>query len=747
MEYPDDILGGGDTIRPQPPARQAPDTLLGTILDGRYAIEQKLGQGGFGSVYLASDKKVAPRKIVVKVMRAEELSNEWSKQKFKQEVEALARVNHPSIVAVLDSGETPDGRPYIVMQYIDGVSLRSLLTPEGMAFGRIANIIRQVGKALSAAHDVGIFHRDLKPENIMVQEHDGEDHVKIIDFGVAKVKNSFIAVTTAKDVAVGTIAYMSPEQLNAQPVTAESDVYALGVIAYEMLTGRRPTNPESAFQLLELQRSGIRIKPSDLRPGVPETAEEIVLKALSFDSGHRYARARDFGELLANALLGDDEETKMSTSNRVKPAASTNAASLETAHVLFTDIVGYSRLLIDEQTKKLGRLQEIVLATRECQRAHAAGELIRLPTGDGMALVFFQDPEAPVRCAVEIGRVLKANQELELRMGVHSGLVYRIADINTNMNVAGGGINLAQRVMDCGDSGHILLSKRVADDLGQLARWSANLQDLGEAEVKHGVRVHLFNLYGDDFGSAAVPAKLQRTSKRPFYKTIGAGAAAALVVATLIGLGAWYALRPNPGSVVTTPPATENVAATGPERSLTYWLTVQKMRNRKPDGPPIQSTGDNLFGNGWRFQFNLQPAEAGALYLLNVGPGKTRAEEYNILFPLPGAGQSSPTLAANQTMRSDWLQFVDQTGVEKIWIIWSAEIIPDLDEMFRKAAADTQEPGVITAAEDIARIQLLLKTFGGSPLKVSSDKSLKLSSVKGQGNVLISLVELSHEPQ
>ena len=137
--------------------------------------------------------------------------------------------------------------------------------------------------------------------------------MKVIDFGVAKVRNSVVDVVTSKDVAVGTIAYMSPEQLSAQPVVPQSDVYAMGVIAYEMLTGKRPTNPESAFQLLELQRSGVRVKPSDLRPGLPADAEKVILRALSFEPQNRYERARDFGDLLSSALLGDKDQTQLAT--------------------------------------------------------------------------------------------------------------------------------------------------------------------------------------------------------------------------------------------------------------------------------------------------------------------------------------------------------------------------------------------------------------------------------------------------
>jgi eukaryotic-like serine/threonine-protein kinase len=182
--------------------------------------------------------------------------------------------------------------------------------------------------------------------------------------------------------------------------------------------------------------------------------------------------------------------------------------TLEIAHVLFTDIVGYSKLPMDEQEQLLTQLQDAVRGTSEFARAEAADELIRLPTGDGMALVFFRDAEAPVRCALELSRALRSHPDLKLRMGIHSGPVYRVADINANRNVAGGGINIAQRVMDCGDAGHILVSREVADVLGQLSGWRPMLHDIGEVEVKHGLLLHLHNLYTDETGNTAPPKKL-----------------------------------------------------------------------------------------------------------------------------------------------------------------------------------------------------------------------------------------------
>lgn len=183
---------------------------------------------------------------------------------------------------------------------------------------------------------------------------------------------------------------------------------------------------------------------------------------------------------------------------------------LEIAHVLFMDIVGYSRLLIDDQHEVLQRLNQIVRSTDQFRSAEADGKLVRLPTGDGMALVFFSNPEAPVQCAMEISKAIKRDPKLQLRMGIHSGAVSGVNDVNDRSNVAGAGINLAQRVMDCGDSGHILLSKRAAEDLTQYSRWHPYLHDLGEREVKHGVVVSLVNLYTKELGNPKLPEGLKQ---------------------------------------------------------------------------------------------------------------------------------------------------------------------------------------------------------------------------------------------
>jgi serine/threonine-protein kinase len=264
--------------------------------------------------------------------------------------------------------------------------------------------------------------------------------------------------------------------------------------------------------------------------------------------------------------------------------------ALEIAHVLFLDIVGYSKLLINEQRELLEELNQIVRDTEAFRTAEAAGKLIRLPTGDGMALVFSTTPESPVQCALEISRALKSRPELPVRMGVHSGPVSGITDVNDRTNVAGAGINMAQRVMDCGDGGHILLSKRVAEDLAQYRQWQSHLHDLGECDVKHDMRVSVVNLYTDELGNAQLPEKFKALQERkqevvppdargariPWHEIV----IALLLIAAVIAGAFLYLHRPTPREKIAAPASASPVAAM-PEKSVAV-LPFENL-SRDPD--------------------------------------------------------------------------------------------------------------------------------------------------------------------
>lgn len=771
-----------ETVRhaePDAPQEQLLSTIqgiqVGSVVSGRYLIEKELGRGGIGIVYLARDKELLMRPVVVKILLEKSLQNEWVVQKFRQEMEALTRIEHPGIIGVLGAGET-EGKPYLVMQYVNGVNLRDAMRTEGMDLGRTAHIVRQAGQALGAAHDAGVLHRDLKPENIMLRRaSEGGDDVRIIDFGIAKIKDSVVAPSTVTGTTVGTIAYMAPEQLSAKPVSSASDIYALGVIAYEMVTGRHPFNPDSVFQLLEMQRQGVRVRPQDLRPALPDAAQEVILKALSFDPRDRYQGARDFGEALARALTDESGALEATTLGypatqpyvpnqpatpstiRPTPALADTSGEMELGHVLFMDVVGYSKLPIDRQTQFLRRLQEIVRGTADVARAQASRQLISLPAGDGMALVFFSNLEAPVRCALEIGKALKSVPEIALRMGIHSGPVNQMMDVNERMNVAGAGINMAQRVMDCGDSGHILLSRRVADDLSQYSSWQPLLHDLGEAEVKHGVRVHVVNLYTDEVGNPQLPEKFKKRKRRAVQ--VPAIVAAVLAVVVGVGLFIWAPWRSSSsddsrkGTDTTTGPSagpervpTDERAPTN-ERALSYWVEVQKYRNGKPDKDPFRLPGEIMFQKDDRVRFNISSPQAGYLYIINEGPLETAGlPTYNVLFPTPTANGGSSAIAPNEPIQipgQSWFKIDEERGTEKLWLIWSAQSLDDLDSI-AKAVVTSKALGTITDPTQIKLVQSFIAAHSTSPPKLVKDEANKQTTVRATTDPLLNLIKLEH---
>src|SRR5437867_4915227 len=255
---------------------------------------------------------------------------------------------------------------------------------------------------------------------------------------------------------------------------------------------------------------------------------------------------------------------------------------LEIAHVLLIDVVGYSKLLVNEQIELLQELNQIVRGTECFRAAETKGKLIRVSTGDGMALLFFHSPEEPARCALEISRALKDHSHIQVRMGVHSGPVNQVTDVNDRTNIAGAGINVGQRVMDCGDAGHILLSKHVAEDLAQYRHWQPYLHDLGECEVKHGLRLHVFNLHKDDLGNPQVPDKLKRRrrwrqeaiavrplSARSWTKYVLTAVLLASIIALVISSSFLFHRATSPKITSAPPDATaSNVAAPIPEKSI-----------------------------------------------------------------------------------------------------------------------------------------------------------------------------------
>jgi len=486
-----------------------------------------------GVVFEAEDLNLG-RKVAIKFLPKEFAGDANALERFRREARAASALNHSNICTIHDVGES-DARPYIVMEYLEGQTLDRFINGRPVENDVLLDLAVQIAEALSLAHTKGIVHRDIKPANIFVTQH---GQIKVLDFGLAKItatKAEMVAAAptqlTHPGMAVGTVAYMSPEQVRGKEVDARSDLFSFGVVLYEMATGVSPFRGETSGVIFSAILEKTPVSPLRLNSGLPAELEHILIKALEKDPNLRYQSATDICTDLKRLR-------RSSQSGRTAVAPTTPSSSsrtLEIAHVLFMDIVGYSRLPMDQQEEALQQLQKSVRESDEYRHAHSTGELIVLPTGDGMALVFFGDAERAVRCAIELTKALKGSS-FGLRMGIHTGPVYRLADINANRNVAGGGINLAQRVMDCGDAGHILLSSAVADVLKQVSAWAAALHDIGQAEVKHGAKIHLHNLYTDEVGNRQKPSRLSRRAvlAPKTNNALFAAAAVAIVIAAAV---------------------------------------------------------------------------------------------------------------------------------------------------------------------------------------------------------------------
>jgi eukaryotic-like serine/threonine-protein kinase len=314
MDVDPKVTTGSDVTSRTPDHAQpeVTENRVPNILKGRYLLGPELGRGGFAITYLASDLEVASRTVVVKVLNEYRSADAWSLNKFRHEMEALARIDHPNVVSVFDFGYREDGKPFLVMQYVAGQKLRDMIPRDGLPLAQVAGLMKQIGRALTAAHEVGVCHRDLKPENIIVQtDSEGEEHVKLIDFGIASIRAPGEEASTGIS---GTYSYMSPEQFQGK-TSHESDVYQMGLIAYELVAGIKPFRAPTAAGILMQEMEGLKVLPTDLRPDLPDAAEEAIVKALAPNPRDRYERARDFGDALAAALVSDDWTTRSSTAS------------------------------------------------------------------------------------------------------------------------------------------------------------------------------------------------------------------------------------------------------------------------------------------------------------------------------------------------------------------------------------------------------------------------------------------------
>lgn len=663
-------------------------SLVGETIGNRYHIVKRLGSGGMGDVYLAHDRNVMNRETVVKLLKSETLANKEVVRKFKQEIEALARLKDPGIVTILDSG-TYGKQPFLVLEYVEGEDLALVispflfsvrdfvapqqlaehlreqnlplalyfwqkLTPAGRtllqtesADGEIAKILRdeftlllsdphlfdpnifddleigalikdsenredasglskanrllienafpgeiirggdkkltseeaalifrQLGVSLSHGHSRGIIHRDLKPSNIMItRDGRGEWQTKLIDFGVAKVKESLVAPTTEIGVSFGTRKYMSPEQINGKAgLTPATDVYALGLIAFESLTGQHVFRTDSFIEQCRMQETEEFSEITEFRPDLSPKVKEIICRALSFDPENRQQSAADFGNALADALL----------SRRDEPAKT--------------------------------------------------------------------EPFLPIK--------------------------KKLTEAETDV-----------------------------------------LENRGEVEIK-------------DTGKD----EPRRKNKKILPVAVGT-----LALLSLLGFGIWliWSGASNKQTAVTN---TDTAAPETVKRELNYKLIVQKYYEGKPFQQPFEATGDEIFGDDWRFKMQMSSPQGGNLYLLSENP---KTNNLTMLFPHPQKSEGKSEVKADEKIETGEMRFDKNQGTEKFWIVWTEKPVVELEAV--KNYVNPQDLGRIKDAEKEKAVRDFLDkaaTEGKLTETTSNDKrSKKLITT---GDVLVKMAEFRH---
>lgn len=419
------------------------------------------------------------------------------------------------------------------------------------------------------------------------------------------------------------------------------------------------------------------------------------------------------------------------------------------------DIVGYSTRPMSQQRKVINQLQNVVRDSATVRRAREAQLVIILFTGDGMALGFFGEPLISLECAREVAKAVQSQHVFELRMGLHTGPVYRIEDINANKNIAGGGINIAQRVMDCGDAGHILLSKTYADYLLQLGEWAHHLRDLGECSVKHGLRLHLFNFYDGEVGNPETPRKLLRSGTTPSrlsikWKLLIAASALLMLIGGVFIRRLFFSPKAGQALTNTNSAVVEEPA---PKRVLNYSLVAQRYRGDKPVGNPItlyhDMDGAIYFREDDRIRFHFTSPQSGYIYLLNEGPKPDGDEKpiYHVMFPSTEDNDASALIEANQLKvipreEDPAIGFFGGTGTEKVWIIWSAASVAQLEDV--KRLNNPKDGGKINDTGQIDSIHRLLADHSLLKPAVERDEPNKRTKLNVTGDLLIYSVKLEH---
>jgi class 3 adenylate cyclase/predicted Ser/Thr protein kinase len=473
---------------------------------GDYTLLREHGRGGMGVVYQALSPTGAT--VALKTVTWPEPADakkRWEAiERFQREARAARALSHPNICQVLDYG-ADESSLFIVMEFLDGQSLRELLQVAGaIAMARALDTMRGVAEALAYAHGQGVVHRDIKPENIMVLRG---GQVKLTDFGLASVP--FETGLTRAGVALGTLAYMSPEQVRGESADARSDIFSLGATFYEVMTGRRAFAGENAAAVVQ----GVLEASPPPAAGVPPWVRELLSRCLQKQPAARFQTAAELVRHLAGSTLEPSSRGTEGLPSPAAPAASAEGGgpagdgqrAVQIAHVLCLEVVSDLLRTTVSQGLAIEQVNRALAQTRTFQEARATGSVQVTAAGSGMALVFLSDVAAPAQCAAEVAQALQVGGRQPVRMGIHSGLVQRQVDVAGRDSFVGEGVNTAQRVASLGEPGHILLSAQYAHWLRQFDQWAPAVRRAGSGRA---YPVELYLLVAEGIGRRDIPAGL-----------------------------------------------------------------------------------------------------------------------------------------------------------------------------------------------------------------------------------------------
>ncbi len=775
----------------------------------KFEMIEKLGEGGMGEVWKARDTGL-DRFVALKFLSSSVLSNPTALPRFKQEAIAASKLDHPNLCTIYEIGEA-EGRTYIAMAFYEGQILSELLQPNKplLSLDQIRSYVRQIADGLAKAHASGIVHRDIKPANVIIAK-DGV--VKILDFGLAKNLRMAEALTSP-DMRLGTLYYMAPEQIEGGEVGHQADIWALGAVLYEMLTQHRAFDGvyEAAvlYSIMNDEPKPVR----EYRPDAPENLVQLLQSALKKKPGDRCPSMKDLiagldataqapqrkaaGAKGPAAAVAADVPAAQSRVIRRGSADRGDASERISCHVLFMDIVKFSVRSLEEKDRITRKLQQVVRGTEEFRRWEPVeNSMLMKDTGDGLLVVFFHDPLSPTRCAVEIAEALKGDKELNLRIGVHGGLALLRSNILGHDDLAGAAVDRAQRVMDCGDAGHILLSDTAAENALQTDQFRSHMQYLGHCRVKHGESIGIYNLVSENWGSLRCPKKLYRRnvevagvalgllapllalapwlkpglqplpilSTIPIWPTLGLGIALVAVssiwilaasrqwrlflrswrlsppyivratVPWLLSAGLTFFLLVDPCKVNPSGAGCTPIVAATP-LSLSYWMQISRLGDRKLPEPQLYSDPAQrvLFPSGSHLSLFVEAPEESYLYVINQAAEDVGGMPgYALVFPRPGINAGNSRVPGGVPFEVAPFEFDSQQGKERLFLLLSKEPVAALESLH------PDEQLRVANIEEVQAVRTLLQATAGEPpqIEVLKDK------VQVQGNADILLCEL-----